>query len=220
MTVKNKKTCIPALLCVSFITFMVIGATGCAPKVFYTDKMLYTDPMFTGRMLSGHSVALLPVLGSKGPLQFEEDELDEVLEMLRKARSDLRFVPTYEFETDFTFPNNEPLLFRFYNLLFREEILTIKSNDSIWNLVKQDYLLVYSLREGMSVRNLDKSVYKRFSIECELWSVKQRAVVWSAQSGGVSDDKRVNEKMMLSHSMRRLALMIPVVQPGYGPESW
>jgi len=220
MTVKNKKTCMAALFCALFMTFTFMNAAGCAPKVLYTDKTLYTDPGFTGRMLSGHSVALLPVLGSKGPLQFEEDELDEVLEILSKARPDLKLIPTYGFETDFAFPNNEPLLFRFYHLLFKEEILTIKSHDSIWNRVKQDYLLVYSLRGGMSVRNLDKSVYKQFSIECELWSVRERAIVWRAQSSGASDDKRANEKRMLSESMKRLVNLIPAVQPGYGPESW
>jgi len=220
MSMKSKKIYAAALLCVSFMTFIFMGLTGCAPRILYKEKTLYTDPGFTGRMLSGHSVALLPVLGPKGPLQFEEDELDEALDMLRKARPDLKLIPTYEFETDFAFPANEPLLYRFYNLLFKEEMLVIKSNDSIWGRVKQDYLLVYSVREGMAVRNLDKSVYKKFSIECELWSVKKRAVVWRAQSSGASDDKRTNEKMMLGQSMRRLVNLIPAVQPGYGPESW
>jgi len=202
------------------ITFIFMGVTGCAPRIVYTENTLFTDPMFTGRMLSGHSIALLPVLGPRGPLQFEEDELDEVFEMLHRARPDLKLVPTYEFETDFAFPNNEPLLFRFYHLLFKEEMIAVKNNDSIWNSVKQDYLLVYSLRGGMSVRNLNRSVYKRFNIECELWSVKERAVVWRAQSRGASDDKRTNEKVMLSESMRRLMHFIPAVQPGYGSESW
>lgn len=220
MFMKSKKTSFSALFNVLTAAFIFACAAGCAPKVLYSTKALYTDPGFTGRMLSGHSVAVLPVLGSKGPVQFEEDELDEAFEMLRKARPDLRLIPTYEFETDFAFPANEPLLFRFYNLLFKEEMLAVKNNDSIWSNVKQDYLLVYSIKEGMAVRNLDKSVYRQFTVESELWSAAQRTVVWRAQCGGVSDDKNTNEKVMISQCMRRLAHLIPAVQPGYGSESW
>ncbi|MDR2728195.1 MAG: hypothetical protein LBB56_03615, partial [Chitinispirillales bacterium] len=67
---------------------------------------------------------------------------------------------------------------------------------------------------------LDKSIYTQFNIDCELWSAEHRTVVWRAKCGGASDDKRANEKVMLSQGMKRLAHLIPAVQPGYGSESW
>ncbi|MDR0307329.1 MAG: hypothetical protein LBI42_10910 [Chitinispirillales bacterium] len=219
MFVKSKAARFVTFFCVlPLITIM--GFAACAPRVSYTVKTLYTDPQFTGRMLSGFHVALLPLLNAGWPVELDELEELELFEMFQTVRPDIKFVSTYEFETDFTFKAGEASLFNFYKLLFNEEMLALKNADSLWNSVRQHYLLVYSIRNGMSVRNIDTSVYKKFIVECELWSVEHRAVVWRAQCGGVSEDKRSRDKQMLAESMKYLAQMVPAVQPGYGPESW
>jgi len=215
----SKKTHTSAFFC-ALLMALVFCAGGCVPRVSYTVKTLYTDPQFTGRMLSGFQVALLPLLSSGGRVEFEELEEQELFEMFRAARPDIRFVSTYDFETDFSFKTGEPALSNFYSLFFNEEALVLKNADSLWNSVRQQYLLVYSIKSGMSVRNMDRSVYRQFVIECELWSVEHRAIVWKARCQGVSDDKRKSDKRMLAQSMKHLAQMIPAVQPGYGPESW
>jgi hypothetical protein len=107
-----------------------------------------------------------------------------------------------------------------YDKLYREDILGVRAMDALWESLAEPYILVYALRDGAVISNLDESVFKHASVVCELWSRDQRAVVWRAACKGVSDDKRMAESGMMAESMRRLAEAIPATLPNYGREAW
>jgi hypothetical protein len=92
--------------------------------------------------------------------------------------------------------------------------------DSLWEFVRQPYILACSLRDGAVIRNMDESYFKHVGLTCEIWSREGRGVVWRARGRGVSDDRRVRDGELIAESMRYLADEIPATVPDYGRELW
>jgi hypothetical protein len=195
--------------------------TGCAPRrVSYNVWPLYIDPHFSARALSNNDIAVLPLLTSEGPITEGGPEGEELLKRLRTLRPDLRLVSHTVFENGFPPRFDRREISEFYDRLFREDVLAIKGMDALWEGIEQPYLLVYTLKDGAVIKNMDESVFKHVSVTCEIWNRDGRGVVWRASARGVSDDRRVSDREILVETMRRLAEAIPAFAPDYGRESW
>jgi len=214
-TRKNRYAAVIALMTVSALVL-----SGCSGRLSYNVTQTYIDPYFSGRLLNNARVAVLPFLTSNGGVVDGELESERMAKKLRALRPDMIFVSYKEFENGFPARFDRRMLPVFYDKLYEEDVLGVKAMDSLWQHVAQPYLLVYSLRAGALVNNVDKSLFKHASVVCELWSREERAVVWRASCMGVSDDKDVPDGELMAEGMRHLVEAIPPTLPNYGREAW
>jgi len=211
---------IASAVAASAFAALVLALSGCSGRVSYNVTQSYIDPYFSGRALNNAKVAVLPFLTSQGPAADGELSPETVVKKLRSLRSDMDFVPFTAFEAAFPAQVDRRIVPEFYGKLYDEDVLGVKAMDSLWAYVAQPYLLVYALRGGAFVRNVDRSVFKHAGMVCELWSRDERAVVWRAWCTGVSDDRGVPDGALVAEGMRRLAEAIPPTLPNYGSEAW
>jgi len=192
----------------------------CTPRVSYSVRTTYIDAWFSGRNLSNAAIALLPVQSAKGAVVTEELESEKMVVMFQKMRRDLQFASSDEFESGFPAQVGKAEIAEFYRAAFSEDILSVKSMDSIWKYVRQPYILVFSLAGGASVNGMDGGVFKQVSVRGDLWSRDGREVVWRSVCKGVSDDRTVDDSRLIAESVQQLAEALPKARPNYGRESW
>ncbi|MCL2219160.1 MAG: hypothetical protein FWC23_04415 [Chitinispirillia bacterium] len=213
---KSGAAVIPALVCLALLA----AIAGCGYRVSYNVRVIYADPLFSARALTNVDIAVLPFLTVNGPFSEGPLETGVMLKGLKSQRPDLRFVSHEKFEEVFPPRFNRRWIADFYGGLFRQEVLTVKNMDSLWVHVEQPYLLVYSLRDGAEIINVDQSFFKHVTVICEIWSRDGREVVWRASYKGVSDDSRMTDGELLSESVKALVRNIPPTAPEYGRENW
>ena len=194
--------------------------SGCYGRVSYNVTQSYIDPYFSGRLLNNAQVAVLPFLTPHGGVVDGNLESERMAKKLRALRPDMVFVSYNEFENAFPARFDRRMISELYTKLYDEDVLGVKAMDSLWQHVAQPYLLVYALRAGAYINNVDKSLFKHASVVCELWSREERAVVWRASCMGVSDDRKVPDDELMAEGMQRLAEAIPPTLPNYGREAW
>jgi hypothetical protein len=176
-------------------------------------------------MLSGAEIALLPVLGSGGPLAVEGLEAVKIAKMHRKLRPDLKFAVYDRYAEGFPGAFDTSKVDEFYKMIFEGEVLAVKGMDSVWEHIGRPYILVYSLVggagiRGAGIRDEDQRVLKSLSVKGELWSRSEREVVWRSVCKGVSDNGRADDARLILQGVRRLAEAVPAAVPNYGQESW
>lgn len=193
---------------------------GCFRRVSYNVTQSHIDPYFSPRLLNNAEVAVLPFLTPRGGVVDGALESERMVKRLRAVRPDMIFVSYSEFENGFPAHFDRRIVPEFYGKLYDEDVLGVKAMDSLWEYVVQPYLLVYALRAGALINNLDRSRFKHASVVCELWSRDERAVVWRASCTGVSDDRGVPDGELMAEGMRRLVEAIPPTAPNYGREAW
>jgi hypothetical protein len=197
-----------------------LALIGCFGRVSYNVSLMHIDPYFSPRLLNNAQVAVLPFLTPYGVEAVGELEPDRVVKRLRAARPDMRFVSRGEFENSFPVCFDRRMFAEFYGKLYGGDVLGVKAMDSLWEHAAQPYLLVYALRAGAGIKNIDTSLFKHASVVCELWSREERAVLWRAACTGVSDDKGVPDARLMAGGIVRLAEAIPQTAPNYGREAW
>jgi hypothetical protein len=196
------------------LIFPLVILTGCgASRVSYDVKTLYSNPRFSPIALSSGDIAVLPLLTSRGPVKEGEFDASMIAGMLWRLRPDLSFVTHEEFESAFPPRFNRRWLAEFYDKVFIEEVHAVGSMDSLWSFVRQPYILVYALRDGAVIRNMDESLFKHVSVTCEIWSRDGRMVMWRSACKGVTDDMYVEDSKILAESIRLLAEAIPAAAP-------
>lgn len=199
---------------------VALALSGCSGRVSYNVTQNYIDPYFSGRALNNAKVAVLPFLTPQGAAADGGLEPERVVKKLRSIRPDMDFVPFTAFENAFPAHVDRRIVSEFYGKLYDGDVLGVKAMDSLWAHVAQPYLLVYALRDGAFIKNVNKSVFKRAGLACELWSRDERAVVWRASCTGVSDDRSIPDGELMAEGMSRLAEAIPPTLPNYGHEAW
>jgi len=217
---KNKTRRILSVAFIAVVSVLSAALSGCAGRLSFNVTQNYIDPYFSGRALNSAKVAVLPFLTPHGGVVDGELESERMAKRLRALRPDMVFVSYKEFENGFPARFDRRRISEFYVKLYEEDILAVKAMDSLWDYVAQPYLLVYALRGGASINNLDNSTFKHAGVVCELWSREERAVVWRASCVGVSDDRGIPDGVLMAEGMQRLAEAIPPTLPNYGREAW
>jgi len=214
--------CILLLMYKKFLCCAVVmlACFGCSPRVSYSVRTLHVDQWFSGRNLSNAVIAILPLQSAKGPIVVGELESDSMAVTIQNLRPDLRFASYGEFEGGFPPRFDKREIEKFYKALFSEDVLRAKGMDSVWKYAGQPYIMVFSLVDGASIRNMDNSVFKQVSVRCDLWSREGREVVWRSVCKGVSDDGNVDDSQLIAESVRLLTEALPKTMPNYGRESW
>jgi len=203
-----------------YCAVIALACFGCAPRVSYSVRTLYTDSRFSERDFRNAVTVLCPLLNAKGAVIAEGLEPENMAAVVQNLRPDLRFAPYSEFENGFPARFDRRELAKFYNAAFEEEILAVKGMDSVWQHIKHQYVLIFSLIDGASIRDTDSSVFKQVSVRGDLWRGDGREVVWRGQCKGVSDDIKADGGLLIIECMRLLTGELPLTESNYGREKW
>ncbi|MDR3013141.1 MAG: hypothetical protein LBU70_08020 [Chitinispirillales bacterium] len=205
----------PKWLCLIFAALVSAVLVGCAaPSASFNLRVQNIDPRFSAVALAGGGdIAVLPFMTSRGPIVGGDFGTDEIYDMLKKLRPDLKFVPREVFERSFPPRFDRRRLTNFYGWIFDGVADSVASMDSLWGFVEQQYLLVFAIADGAVVHGLNDSYYKHVRVTCEVWCRRTRRAVWQSSCMGVSDDSRMEERDLLAESVRRIIEAIPAASP-------
>jgi hypothetical protein len=193
---------------------------GCAHGVGVSVKSLYTSSAFSGRDFTGARISVCPVL--VGGVSSTSGNIDPAgfREALRETRPDLPLIMPSEFKNHFLGSLGLPELRTLSELLWKSEILALKSADALWDAIGTPYLLVFRLTSGASVTRIDRQTSRRITLECELWDTDDREVVWRSVARTRTMDARLTDSELMSLAAAKLVRSLPAVQPGYERGEW
>jgi hypothetical protein len=187
--------------------------SGCNPKRHgFTTRRVYTHSEFSGDDITGRVIYLLPFLTEDGFDTLGALSLSRQEEWFKKNRPDLKLEFGQPFDTD-TPRVDSANIAQFYSQLLEEDMLAFQTNDSIWEAINTDYLLVPMLRHGKTVRGFDKKVRRAVRIEAELWDARRAEVVWHYSVKAVSIDDFGSERDFFWSAITRIYLKIPRANP-------
>ena len=189
----------------------------CSPSPYgFSVNQLYSREKFSGSDLYERSIGICPLLRDTGydTLQFLRSKSH--FEELRKVRSDLHFISADEIESHFLDKWSTDSLHQFFTLLFRGEVASLQTRDSLWSGIKSDYYLVMRLRDASTVKKLNNEIRKRVNMEAELWDCKDQEVLWRTAVRGICIKDKIPDRQFLLETVKNACLNLPVPIPSYG----
>jgi hypothetical protein len=188
----------------------------CSPSPYgFSVDLLYSREKFSGSDLYERSIGICPILRDTGYYTSQFLRLEGYLEELKKMRSDLQFIPADEIERHFLNKWGMDSLKEFFNLLFKGEIASLQTRDSLWSGIKSEYYLVMRLRNASTVRTFNNVTRKRVSVEAELWNCKDQEVLWRTMVRGICNNNVPDSKFLLE-AVKHACEKLPSLLPSYG----
>jgi hypothetical protein len=173
LRVKGGLWCLGAALAVAGL----LQCSGASQAV--SAEVTYHDSTYSRRAVPRGGVTLMPVLTAQNSAERLDtpgicfERLSVVLRSHCKAETIAVFrahgPPLGAFRRD-------SIVQRFTSQLYKGEMIALKNNDSAWQYIDTDYLLVHRLVSGYNIRNVG-TVHRGASLETELWHVASRRVV-------------------------------------------
>jgi len=191
----------------------------CSPSPYgFSVNHLYSREKFSGSDLHERSIGICLLLKDTAydTVQFLRSK--NHFEELRKVRSDLQFISADEIESHFLNKWNMDSLHQFYTLLFRGEIASLQTRDSLWKGIKSDYYLVMRLRNASTVITLNNNVRKRVSVEAELWDCKEQEVLWRIAVRGICIRGKIPDSQFLLEAVKNACKKLPAPIPSYSKQ--
>jgi len=203
---KLQKSLVVALL---FLCFQILF---CAPQLAgYKVDVLFEGANFSGEVLSGREILVLPLLRDSG---FDTVGLlapQSLAQWFVKERKDLKISINRDFEKQFAHRHKRPLLRAFYEALYAGDILAVKSMDTVINSIKSRFFLTVRFISGAKIISLDKKVKRRVTLEAELWDTDIPGVVWRSSLYGMTMDKTITDPVFLRKALENIYRKIPEV---------
>ncbi len=189
----------------------------CSPSPYgFSVNHLYSREKFSSSELYERSIGICHLLRDTcyDTLQFLRSKSH--FEELKKVRSDLQFISADEIERHFLNKWSMDSLQQFFTLLFKGQIATLQTRDSLWSGIKSDYYLVMRLRDASTVKTFNNAVRKRVSVEAELWDCKDQEVLWRIIVRGICVRGKIPDRQFLLEAVKNVFEKLPKPLPSYG----
>ncbi len=193
----------------------------CTPSPFrFSLSNSYTREYFSGRDVGGHTFGICPLLTDRGPVTGTKLPSATVVAMVRKERPGLQVREADSVHTALLSALSGQALERYYNLLYKGEIVSLQNADSLWKAVGTDYLLVIRLRHGMDIRTFNQMSRKRINLEAELWDCPAMETVWRVSVLGTCNRAGFSDQKFLIEAIRTIVDALPSPLPSYDTKPW
>lgn len=200
--------------------FLVALLLCSSPPYTFRLNVAYIMDGFSGREISNREVTICPILTRDGPIEDKHFPVTLLVNTLRQRRSDIKFsdsdVKRVLLQTGISQEDRDT----FFLLLFNGKMIHLQKCDSIWNEIPGDYLLVYNIRNGMSVTTFKKMSQKTVTIEAELWDCSNYEVVWRAIAGGNSTRRDFTDVQLIAAGIGEVISVLPHTIPSYDNSKW
>lgn len=193
--------------------------SACIPPCNYSYKHLYTEKHFTGRSVYDRTISLCPVLFEDGPdtTLLSEKKLSETL---KKIRPDLKINSVKKMENAFTGDSGSQLLANFYEKLYKSDMVSLQTSESVWSKAQSDYLLVIRVKGGYSLKTFKKRTLKKIDLETELWNCRNMEVVWRGSVESSCTKGEISDSHAFSETVKRAFNELPSAVPSYDDNEW
>lgn len=191
-----------------------------SPLYHFKVTSTYISDDFSGHTLEGRTFCVSSLLTKEGPVDSGRFPLPVLIDTIRHRRSDLNFSALDGTHKAFYSVISEPDRAGFFSMLFNGKMLTSARFDTVWQAVASDYLMVFNLRQGMSINTFDRVSQKTMRIEAELWDCSSYEVVWRAEVDGSSYRKDLSDRTFLCAGIGDVVSTLPAVLPSYEKSAW
>ena len=198
-------------------------ALSCSPPPYgYTLHQLYTRERFSGKELNGRTIGVLPIINENGPCTTGFLKQQNHFTMMRKIRPDLKLLSADSVEELFRKKWPADSLTAFYTLVFKGDMVSLQTADSLWSAANSglDYAMVLRLKGASRVVTFNRQTRKRLRIEVELWDTREIEVVWRVVINGVSMSKALPDSQFIMEAIQKAYSALPKLLPSYDNSSW
>jgi len=163
------------------------------PVATYTTIVEYQDQAFSGGMLSGQNILVLPILLKNGFDTTTALGANQIGKMLSSRGNDIEVVTKEEFEGRYCVRHDSASLSAFYRNMFKGNSVALATSDSVWKEMKTGYCFSAAITNAITIKDFDGLVKRRMNMETEIWDVDSIEPVFrvsvqaSAQSAQMTD---------------------------------
>jgi hypothetical protein len=214
------------LRCVAFLSVMAL-VLDCAPYALrqtspaqYTAKVAYCEEHFNGASLTGQSLLVLPVLTRTGRDTASYFSPQRQIEMLQKVRDDLHFFTSDAFEKKYQSMHDSLSLARFYQSLYKGEVIEAQTSDSIWKAMDASYVAFVRIRYAVTIRGFDGNFRKNLHLDAELWDVAAGETVWRVEVTGINTSNGTTDARFLKGGLYEAFSKLPGYLPANNENNW
>jgi hypothetical protein len=202
------------------IAMTVSGLWSCSPPERLSVMDLYVKKNFSGRDLSGQTIALSPLFTAQGVQTDEQFSPKVLIAAINNRRQDIRLQRPDRFIKVYREKHGEEALDSLYRDFFNGSIVSLQTNERVWKVVGCGYLMVLKLNFGLKTQTLDQKTVRQMRLEGELWDCDSGEVVWRKAVDGRSRRTDQTDKDLLLKVVVRLFDALPASFHGYGKGSW
>lgn len=201
---------------ICFVNFL-----DCSPPQYeFTVDQLYVRENFSGRNVSNRNICMGPLLTDHGLDTSGILNSTHQFQTITRERPDLQFVPLSKFETTFKKKISSNDLNLLYHQLFKAEMISLQTSDSVWKAVPGDYLMVLRATKALKLKTFDKMIKKELNIEGELWDCTRMEVAWRVKVQGSGLNEKVSDSQFLIEAIKKIYKALPSPRPFYEKGSW
>lgn len=202
-------------------------ALGCATSPLrktgpaqYTARIIYCNEHFNGASLSDQTLLVFPVLSRTGHDTASYFSPEKQIEILQKVRKDLRFSRWNAFEKKYLFLHDSLSLSRFYQSLYKGEVVKLQTSDSIWKAMDAPYMLFARIRYAVTIRSFDGNSRRNLHLDVELWDVSSCEAVWRVEASGLDASNEMTDARFLSRGLFEAFSKLPGYVPANNENTW
>jgi hypothetical protein len=186
----------------------------------YTARITYCGEHFNGASLSDQTVLVLPVLSRAGHDTASYFSPQQQIEILQKVRKDLHFSTSDAFEKKYLSVHDSLSLSRFYQSLYKGDVVKAQTSDSIWKAMDASYMLFARIRYAVTIRSFDGNSRRNLHLDAELWNVSSGETVWSVEVTGLDKGNETTDARFLKGGLYEAFSKLPGYLPANNENKW
>jgi hypothetical protein len=214
-------------LMLALFYFVLALLPGCAPyiarqadAVHFTAKIAYCEEHFTGASLTGQTVLVLPILTRSGPDTGSYCSPRQQIEILQKVRNDLHIIMSGDFEKKYLSMHDELSLERFYQSLYKGEVVRAQTSDSIWKAMDATYMMFVGIQYAATIRSFDGNSQRNLRLDAELWDVAAGQTVWRVDVTGIDKGMATTDARFIKGGLFEAFGKLPGYLPANNENNW
>jgi hypothetical protein len=196
--------------------------SGCAPQAErWQSELLYAmEDLGRDRLAGECSFMIFPIIINDA---FDTSDIlspKRLKKLLHKIQNGAKVYTHGEFEKKYLASHGKDSLELFYSDLFKKDILSLASRDTVWSAIPGRYLLIIRLNEGMSIKSFEGVKKRKIVLESELWHTKRHEVVWRLQTAGYEMKEKVTDAEFIAEGIEEVLKEIPLFLSSKNEENW
>jgi hypothetical protein len=186
----------------------------------YTTKIAFCEEHFNGVSLSGQTLLVFPVLTRNGNDTASYFSPRQQIKILQRIRNDLHFSTPDVFEQKYLSAHDSLSLARFYQSLYKGEVVEAQTSDSIWKAMDAPYVLFVRVLYAVTIRSFDGNSQRNLHLDAELWDVSSAENVWRVEVTGFDKSKGATDARFLTGGLYEAFGKLPGYLPANNENNW
>jgi hypothetical protein len=163
---------------------------------------------------------VLPVLTRNGHDTASFFSPRQQIEILKKVRDDLHYSTSEDFEKKYLSSHDSLSLSRFYQSLYKGEVVKAQTSDSLWKAMDASYMLFVCIRHAVTIRSFDANSRRNLRLDAELWDVASGETVWRVEVTGIDKNNGTTDARFIRGGLHEAFGKLPGYVPANNENNW